>query len=73
MVRLRAASRQPARIMAFVGTATTKLVTSDEQPLDRFVTAHADHRRAEELRKGRVPIEIVTEGELRRQFKLPLA
>ncbi|MBB3589443.1 MULTISPECIES: 3'-5' exonuclease [unclassified Sphingomonas] len=61
-----------ARIMASVGTTTTKLVISDEQPFGRFVTAHADHRRAEELRQGGVPIEIVTEGELRRQLKLPL-
>lgn len=62
-----------ARIMASVGTTTTKLVISDEQPFGRFVTAHADHRRAEEFRQGGVPIEIVTEGDLRRQFKLCLA
>ncbi|RZL78268.1 MAG: transposase [Sphingomonas sp.] len=61
-----------ARIMASVGTTTTKLVISDEQPFGCFVTAHANHRRAEELRQGGVPIEIVTEGELRRQRKLPL-
>jgi DNA polymerase-3 subunit epsilon len=62
-----------ARVMASVGTTTTKLVISDEQPFGRFVTAHADHRRAEELRQGGVPIEIVTERELRRRLKLPLA
>lgn len=57
-----------ARIMAAVGTTTTKLVISDAQPFGRFVTAHAEHRRAEELRKGGAVIEIVAEEELRRQL-----
>ena len=61
-----------ARIMASVGTTTTKLVISDAQPFGRFVTAHADHRRAEELRQRGATIEIVVEGELRRRFQLPL-
>lgn len=54
-----------ARIMAAVGSTTTTLVISDAQPFGRFVTAHAEHRRAEELRRGGTPIEIVAEGELR--------
>lgn len=53
-----------ARVMASVGTTTTKLVVSDAQPFGRFVTAHADHRRADELRRGGATIEIVAEGEL---------
>lgn len=62
-----------ARIMASVGTTTTKLVISDDQPFGRFVTAHADCRRAEDLRQGGATIEIVVERELRRRFELPLA
>ena len=54
-----------ARIMSSVGTTTTKLVISDAQPFGRFVTAHADHRRAEELRQGGATIEIIAEGDLR--------
>ena len=55
-----------ARIMAAVGTTTTKLVISNAQPFGRFVTAHAEYRRAEALRKGGTLIEIVAEEELRR-------
>ena len=54
-----------ARVMASVGTTTTLLVISDEQPFGRFVTAQADHRRAEELQRHGAAIEIVTEGEIR--------
>jgi DNA polymerase-3 subunit epsilon len=61
-----------ARVMSSVGTTTTKLVISDGQPFGRFVTAHADYRRAAELRQGGGAIEIVPEGELRRCFELPL-
>jgi DNA polymerase-3 subunit epsilon len=53
-----------ARVMASVGTTTTKLVISDDQPFGQFVSAHADHRRAEELRRGGAVIEILTESEL---------
>ena len=59
-----------ARVMASVGTTTTKLVISDEQPFGRFVTAHADHRRAEELRRGGATIEIVYESEIRSRLAL---
>ena len=54
-----------ARVMASVGTTTTRLVISDDQPFGRYVTAHADHRRAEELRRGGARIEISWETELR--------
>ncbi|WP_159871381.1 exonuclease domain-containing protein [Novosphingobium sp. 9U] len=57
-----------ARIMSCVGATTTKLVISDTHPFGRFVTAHAEHRRAEELQRGGAAIEIVSEGELRRIF-----
>lgn len=53
-----------ARIMASVGVTTTMLVISDDQPFGRFVSAHADHRRAEALRRGGAAVAIVTEGEL---------
>ncbi|HEX8415732.1 MAG TPA: transposase, partial [Sphingomicrobium sp.] len=59
-----------ARIMSSVGTTTTKLVISDEQPFGRFVTAHADCRRAEELRRGGATIEIVSESEVVRRLAL---
>jgi DNA polymerase-3 subunit epsilon len=58
-----------ARIMSSVGTTTTRLVISDDQPFGRFVTAHADHRRAEELRRAGAAIEIVGEGELFHRFE----
>lgn len=59
-----------ARIMSCVGATTTKLVISDDQPFGRFVIAHAEHRRAEELQGGGSMIEIVPEQELRRNFDL---
>jgi DNA polymerase-3 subunit epsilon len=61
-----------ARVMASVGSTTTMLVISDDQPFGRFVTVHADYRRAEELRRGKATIEIVTEAELRHRLALPL-
>ena len=54
-----------ARIMSSVGTTTTMLVISEEQPFGRYVTMHADHRRAEDLRKGGATIEIIAESEIR--------
>jgi DNA polymerase-3 subunit epsilon len=62
-----------ARIMASVGTTTTMLVISDNQPFGCFVTAHADHRRAEELRRDGAAIEIVVEEELRLRLEVALA
>jgi DNA polymerase-3 subunit epsilon len=54
-----------ARIVAAVGTTTTKLVISNDQPFGRFVTAHADYRRAEDMRRAGSGIEIVAEDEIR--------
>ena len=59
--------------MASVGATTTMLVVSDDQPLGRFVTAHADHRRAQDLRQSGATLVIITEGDLRRRVNLPLA
>lgn len=59
-----------ARIMSSVGATTTKLVISDGQPFGRFVDAHADHRRAEELQRGGSTIEIVSEAQLRTRLDL---
>ncbi|MBI0532039.1 transposase [Sphingomonas sp. TX0522] len=53
-----------ARVMASVGATTTTLVISAEQPFGRFVAAHADHRRAEELRQRGAAIRIVGEAEI---------
>ncbi|MFS0771173.1 exonuclease domain-containing protein [Sphingomonas sp. 1P08PE] len=61
-----------ARVMASVGMTTTMLVIGDDQPFGRFFTAHADHRRAEELRRGGAAIEIIVEKELRHRYELAL-
>lgn len=60
-----------ARVMSSVGPTTTKLVIGEGQPFGRFVTAHADHRRAEELRRGGAVIEIIAESDLRTRLQLP--
>ena len=62
-----------ARIVASVGTTTTMLVISNEQPFGRYVTAHAEYRRAEELRNAGSHIAIVTEEHVRAGLALPLA
>ena len=62
-----------ARVVAAVGSTTTMLVVSNEQPFGRFFTAHADHRRAEEMRRGGSGIEILLECEIRERLALPLA
>ena len=58
-----------ARVMAAVGTTTTILVVSEDQPFGRFVAAHAEYRRAQELRENGATIAIVTEAELRCQLR----
>ncbi|WP_243403003.1 MULTISPECIES: exonuclease domain-containing protein [Bacteria] len=60
-----------ARIMAVVGLSTTRLVISEDQPFGRFVTAHAQHRRANALRKEGAVILICTETELDDQLSTP--
>lgn len=59
-----------ARVVASVGTTTTTLVISNDQPFGRYVTAHCDHRRADELRRGGRMIEILTEDEMRARHAL---
>lgn len=53
-----------ARIVAGVGTTTTMLVIGNAQTFGRFVHAHADYRRAEELNRAGAAIEIVEEDGL---------
>ena len=53
-----------ARIVASVGTSTTMLVISDDQPFGRFVHASAPYRKAEQLRAAGSALRIVTEDQL---------
>ena len=62
-----------ARVVAAVGSTTTMLVISNDQPFGRFFAAHADHRKAEELRRSGVVIEIIPEDEIRARTALALA
>ncbi|HEX8412483.1 MAG TPA: 3'-5' exonuclease [Sphingomicrobium sp.] len=57
-------AEQGARIVASVGTTSTMLVISNAQPFGRFVHAHAEYRRAEELKQTGSTLEIVPEDEL---------
>ena len=54
-----------ARIVSGVGTTTTLLVVSARHSLGRWVTAEAQYRKAEDLRRAGGRIEILTEVELR--------
>lgn len=54
-----------ARIVSGVGTTTTILAISARQSYGRWVTADAQYRKAEELRGAGVPVQIVTEADLR--------
>jgi DNA polymerase-3 subunit epsilon len=56
---------QGARVVASVGTTTTILVISRDQPFGRFAHASVAHRRAEELRREGSRIQIMDESELR--------
>ncbi|MET1755655.1 exonuclease domain-containing protein [Novosphingobium sp. RD2P27] len=62
-----------ARVVASVGTTTTMLVISDEQPFGRYFSASPAYRRAEELRRQGSTIEIVGEHELRSRIGLQIA
>jgi DNA polymerase-3 subunit epsilon len=59
--------------VASVGTTTTMLVVSNEQPFGRYVHASAPYRRAEEFRRAGSNIEIVAEDEFRLRITLPIA
>ena len=53
-----------ARVVASVGTTMTTLVIANEQPFGRYVTAHAEYRRAEALRREGRAIVILPEDEI---------
>ncbi|MBU3076763.1 exonuclease domain-containing protein [Sphingomonas quercus] len=53
------------RVVASVGTTTTMLVISNDQPFGRFVHASPAYRRAEALRREGMAIEIIAEDDLR--------
>ncbi|MBB5699704.1 exonuclease domain-containing protein [Sphingomonas yantingensis] len=53
-----------ARVVASVGMTTTTLVIGNEQPFGRYVTAHAEYRRAEALRREGRAIVILPEDEI---------
>ncbi len=55
---------QGARVVASVGTTTTMLVISKDQPYGRFVHASPAYRKAEELRQLGSKLKIVAEHEL---------
>ena len=62
-----------ARVVASVGATTTKLIISDDQPFGRFVAAHTDYRRAEDMQRAGSRIEILSEGEIRHRLGPPVA
>ena len=55
---------QGARVVASVGTTTTMLVISKDQPYGRFVHASPAYRKAEELRQFGSKLKIVAEDDL---------
>lgn len=59
-----------ARVVASVGTTTTTLVIGNEQPFGRYVTAHAEYRRAEALRRDGRTIVILPEDEITARLAL---
>jgi DNA polymerase-3 subunit epsilon len=62
-----------ARIVSSVGVTTTMLVISQDQPFGRYVTAHVDHRRAEQMLQSGSGLEIVYEHEICARLALSLA
>jgi DNA polymerase-3 subunit epsilon len=62
-----------ARVVASVGSTTTMLVVSDDQPFGRYFSASPLYRRAEQLRRSGSSIHIVAEAELRSRIELQLA
>ncbi|UAK26742.1 exonuclease domain-containing protein [Sphingomonas nostoxanthinifaciens] len=61
-----------ARVVASIGTTSTMLVISKDQPFGRFAPS-GPYRRAEELRRNGSAIEIVAEDDLRARFSLDAA
>ncbi len=62
-----------ARVVASVGSTTTMLVVSNDQPFGRFYAAHADHWKAEAMQRRGAAIAILPEDEIRRRLALPIA
>ncbi|MCW1430252.1 exonuclease domain-containing protein [Novosphingobium sp. JCM 18896] len=61
------------RVLAAVGSSSTMLVVSADQPYGRFYHASPAYRRAAELRESGCAIEIVLESELRERIGLATA
>lgn len=59
-----------ARVVASVGSTSTMLVISDDQPFGRFAHASAPFRKAEEMRRDGATLEIIAESELRERVHL---
>lgn len=58
-----------ARVVASVGSTSTMLVISADQPFGRFANASAPYRKAEELRRNGAALEIIAEAELRERVQ----
>jgi DNA polymerase-3 subunit epsilon len=58
-----------ARVVASVGTTSTMLVVSRDQPFGRFAHVSAPYRKAEELRTAGIAVDIVAEDELRHRLQ----
>lgn len=58
------------RVLASVGTSTTMLVVSADQPYGKFHHASPAYRRAMELRESGCAIEIVLESDLEARIGL---
>lgn len=58
-----------ARVVASVGSTSTMLVISDDQPFGRFAHASAPYRKAEDMRRNGATLEIIAEAELRERVR----
>lgn len=63
-------ARSGARVVASVGSTSTMLVISADQPFGRFAHASAPYRKAEEMRRNGAALEIIAEAELRDRVHL---
>jgi DNA polymerase-3 subunit epsilon len=52
------------RIVSAVGSTTTILAITEEEPFDRSITCHADYRRARELQRSGSAIRILAQSDL---------
>jgi DNA polymerase-3 subunit epsilon len=58
-------ARSGGRILASVGTTTTILVVSNDQPFGKYAHVSPLYRRAQELKQAGSAVDIVTEDEIR--------